>query len=80
VPRLRISGTISSLHICLHAIYRDNITFFFNLTKLQILLVRNFDCHIRVRTQRMDKNRVLRQISVSRKDEKPGGYTGSIKN
>jgi hypothetical protein len=74
VPRLKMSGTISSLHICLHAIYRAL------LTKLQILLVSNFDYHIRVRTKRMDENRVLRRIFVSRKEDEPGGYTVSIKN
>jgi hypothetical protein len=67
-----MSGTISSLPIYLHAIYRDDVNLFLH-TKLQILLVRNFDYHIRVRTQRMDENRVLRQIFISRKEDEPGG-------
>ena len=71
-PRLRMSGTISFLPICLHAIYRDNVNFFLH-TKLQILLVRNFDYHIRVRTWWMDENRVLRKIFLSRKEDEPGG-------
>lgn len=28
-PRLKMSGTVSSLPICLHAIYRNNVNFFF---------------------------------------------------
>jgi hypothetical protein len=71
--KLRMSGTVSSLPICLHTIYRDDVLTFFSHTKLQILLVRNFDYHIRVRTRRMDENRVLRQILVSREEDEPQG-------
>jgi hypothetical protein len=80
VPRLRTSGIIS---ISAFMPYTETtlLSFFYLLlTKLQILLVMNFDYHFRARTQRMDENRVLRQIFVSRKEDEPGGYTGSIRN
>jgi hypothetical protein len=68
-----MGGTISSLSICLHAIYRD-VTFFLPFTyKITNSLVRNFEYHIRVRKQGTDENRMLRQIFVSKEDE-PGGY------
>jgi len=67
-----MSGTISSLPSAFMPYTGMMLTFFLH-TKLQILLVRNFDYRIRVRTQRMDENRVLRQIFVSRKEDEPGG-------
>jgi len=52
--------------------YTGTMQTFFLHTKLQIPLVRNFGYHTNVKTQRMDENRVLRQIFVSRKEDEAG--------